>query len=96
MKGICVKRCWAHGANDTAKALIKVLFDNGLVPQFWCQHFTALRATLEAGIPTVRNRPGGHGQGTEVIQVPQHLVAYALHMTASAIVFLAESEKAMP
>jgi hypothetical protein len=54
----------------------------------------ALRSTLESGVPTARNKLGGHGQGTEVVEVPEHIVSYALHLTASAIVFLAEAEKA--
>ena len=96
MKSICAKRNWAHDPNARAKTLIEVLFDKGLVPTFWSSHFHALRSTLEAGVPTARNKLGGHGQGAQVVQVPKHLVAYVLHMTASAIVFLAEAEKALP
>ena len=96
MKSICAQRKWTHDPNSTSKALIQVLFDKGLVPQFWSQHFSALRSTLESGVPTARNRLGGHGQGTDVVQVPPHLVAYVLHQTASTIVFLAEAEKALP
>jgi hypothetical protein len=96
MKAICAKRKWRHDPNATAKALLDVIFDNGLVPAFWNQHFSALRATLEAGVPTARNRLGGHGQGTQVVQVPAHLAAYVLHLAASAIVFLAEAERSLP
>lgn len=94
MKSICAKRKWVHDANATSKALIKVLFDEGLVPQFWSQHFSGLRAMLESGIPTARNRLGGHGQGANVVQVPAYFVAYVLHQTASTIIFLVEAEKA--
>lgn len=96
MKVICAKRSWQHDPNATSSALIKVLFDNGLVPSFWTSHFSALRSTLEAGVPTARNRLGGHGQGAQVVQVPEYLAAYVLHLTASAILFLAEAEKALP
>lgn len=96
MKSICKKRLWIHDANATSKALIQVLFENGLVPQFWSQHFSALRATLESGVPTARNRLGGHGQGASVVQVPSYLVAYVLHQTAATIVFLVEAEKSLP
>lgn len=96
MKVICTKRNWPYDTNATAKGLLEAVFQNGLVPALLNQHFSALRATLEAGVPTVRNRLGGHGQGTQVTQVPDHLVAYTLHLTASAIVFLAEAEKALP
>jgi hypothetical protein len=96
MKAICVKRHWKHDPNATSNALLQVIFDNGLVPSFWNQHFSALRSTLESGVPTARNKLGGHGQGTQVVHVPEHLVAYVLHLTASAIVFLAEAEKSSP
>jgi len=96
MKAICTKRGWTYDPNATANTLIKILFDKGLVPSFWQQHFAALRSTLEAGVPTGRNKLGGHGQGVEVIQVPEHIVAYVLHLTASAIVFLGAAERALP
>jgi AbiJ N-terminal domain 4 len=96
MKSICAKRKWTHDANATSKALIQVLFDKGLVPTFWSQHFSALRSMLESGVPTARNRLGGHGQGANVVQVPSHLVVYVLHQTASTVVFLTEAEKALP
>jgi hypothetical protein len=33
--------------------------------------------------------------GTEVVEVPGYIVAYALHMTASTIVFLAQADEAL-
>lgn len=96
MKAICAKRKWKHDPNAGAKALLELLFDKGLVPTFWSQHFSALRSTLEAGVPTARNKLAGHGQGTQTVEVPEYIVGYALHLTASAIVFLAEAEKALP
>ena len=63
MKTICDKRRWGYAKNDTASKLLAVCFDNGLVPPFWVSHFSALRATLEAGVPTGRNKLSGHGQG---------------------------------
>ncbi len=96
MKAICGKRKWQHSPNATCSALIQCCFDNGLVPVFWTQQFSALRSTLESGVPTARNKLSGHGQGSAIVTVPQHLVAYVLHMTASAIVFLVESEQSLP
>lgn len=95
MKAICDKRKWQYPSNATCSTLIQCCFDNGLIPVFWTQQFSALRSTLESGVPTARNKLGGHGQGSSIVSVPQHLVAYVLHMTASAIVFLAESERSM-
>ncbi|MFZ1746399.1 MAG: hypothetical protein WBO24_17180 [Nitrospirales bacterium] len=96
MKSICAKREWAHDPNASSKALIKVLFDNEFIPQFWSQQFSALRAILENGVPAARNRLGGHGQGATVVQVPPYLVAYVLHQTAATIVFLVEAERSLP
>jgi hypothetical protein len=92
MKSICAKRRWQHAENATAKDLIQACLENGLIPSFWQSHFTSLRSLLESGVPTGRNRLGGHGQGPTPTDVPDHLVAFMLHMTASAIVFLAEAE----
>ena len=93
MKAICDKRGWSYNKNATAKSLIKVCFENGLIPSFWDQNYSALRSLLESSVPTGRNKLGAHGQGTSPISVPNHLVAYMLHMTASAIVFLATAEQ---
>jgi hypothetical protein len=95
MKAICNKRGWKYDANATSKALIKCCFDNGLIPAFWTQHFSGLRAMLESAVPTVRNRLGGHGQGSEIVDVPANLAAYTLHMTAATIVFLVQAETAL-
>lgn len=96
MKSIAASRQWTHDPGATAKPLIDLMFQKQLVPTFWSQHFSALRAMLESGVPTARNRLGGHGQGATVVDVPQHFVAFALHQTAAAIVFLAKAESELP
>ena len=96
MKSICAKRKWTHDPNATSSSLINLLFQKKLIPDFWRNYFSGLRATLEGGVPSARNSLGGHGQGVQVIEVPLHLVAFVLHQTAAAIVFLAKSEKEFP
>ncbi len=96
MKAICDKRRWSYSNNATAKPLIQVCFDNGLIPPFWQSHYSSLRSLLESSVPTGRNKLSGHGQGTTPEAVPDYLVAYMLHMTASAIVFLAEADEKAP
>lgn len=93
MKAICDKRKWPYQPNATSKALIQVCFDNDLVPSFWQQQLSSLRSMLESSIPTGRNKLSGHGQGTNPTTVPDYLVAYMLHMTASTLVFLTTAEK---
>ena len=92
IKSICDKRRWHYDERATASALIGICFDNQLVPSFWQAQFTALRSLLESGAPTARNKLSGHGQGAAPVPVPAHIAGYALHVTAAAIVFLAESE----
>ncbi|MEO3691687.1 STM4504/CBY_0614 family protein [Roseateles paludis] len=92
MKSIADARNWKRDQGATAKPLIDLMFERQLIPTFWTQHFSALRAMLESGVPTARNRLGGHGQGSAVVDVPPHYVAFALHQTAAAIVFLATAE----
>ena len=96
MKTICDRRAWNYDNGAAARALIKVCLDNGLIPSFWESHYSSLRSMLESGVPTGRNKLGGHGAGSTPVNVPTHLVAYMLHMTASAIVFLAEADKSLP
>ncbi|MER8672197.1 hypothetical protein NKH45_34935 [Mesorhizobium sp. M1156] len=95
MKAICDKRSWPYSSNDTASKLIGVLYDNGLVPSFWQGQLGSLRSLLESSIPTGRNKMAGHGQGSTPTNVPDHIAAYMLHMTASTLVFLTKAEEAL-
>lgn len=95
MKAICDKHDWQYQSNAAAKALITVCFENKLIPLFWQQQFNSLRSMLESSIPTGRNKLSGHGQGTMPTEVPEYLVAYMLHMTASTLVFLTTAEKSL-
>ena len=92
MKSVCDKRGWRYPSGAPAKILIDVCFKNGLISPFWQSHYSSLRGLLESSVPTVRNKLSGHGQGVKPVTVPTHIAAYALHMTASTIVFLAEAE----
>ncbi len=96
MKAICDKRGWQYNKSGTARELVKVCFDHGLIPPFWEQHYSSLRSLLESSVPAGRNKLSGHGQGAQPTSVPSYLVSYMLHMTASAIVFLAEAEASLP
>jgi len=96
MKAICHKRGWAYSQNDTAKKLIDICLVNGLVPAYLQTQVAALRSVLESGIPTVRNKLGGHGQGAQQVAVPAYFVSYVLHLTATTILFLVGAEKELP
>jgi len=96
MKAICDKRKWSYDKSATAKQLIAVVLDKELVPPFLQTHFASLRSGLESGVPTIRNKLGGHGQGAAPRVVPEHIVSYHLHLTASTILLLVECDKALP
>ena len=92
LKAICKARKWPYSETDTVKRLIEIVFDHQLIPSSLQSHFSALRSTLEARVPPLRNRLGGHGQGSQIVIVPESIAAYALHLTASNILLLARAE----
>jgi hypothetical protein len=59
------------------------------------EHLNGLAICLEAGVPTVRNKTSGHGQGTTPTTVSQEFASYVLHLTAANILFLGNSETAL-
>ena len=94
IKSICDARGWNHG-NQNGIRLIKIVLNKGLIPPFMESHFTALRKALEDGALTPRNQRSGHGQGSKIIPVPEYMAAYALHLAASNILFLAKANEQM-
>ena len=94
IKTICDARGWNHN-NKNGVRLIEIVFNEGLIPSFMQTHFTALRKTLEDGALNPRNQRSGHGQGSKIIPVPDYMAAYALHLTASNILFLAKANEEM-
>lgn len=95
IKTIAKRRKWAFAPTATASALIKIVFDQGLLSSSYEGFFGALKSVLEAGLPTVRNKStASHGQGETVVEVPAHVAGFALHLAASSIVLLVEADKA--
>ncbi|AZM95024.1 STM4504/CBY_0614 family protein [Vreelandella venusta] len=88
MKGVCKQHSWEFKESDPAKKLINICLENKLVPEYLQNQFSSLRILLESGVPTIRNREGGHGQGPELSTVPEHFASYTLHLTASNLLFL--------
>jgi hypothetical protein len=93
MKAIHDIHSWPYNPNDTAKKLINSCLVNNLVPEYLQNQFSSVRTLLESGIPTVRNKNGGHGQGAEITKVPEHLASYTLHLTATNLLFLTNCEE---
>jgi hypothetical protein len=90
MKIICKEKGWTYNQTDTAKKLIQVCFQNGLVPTFTQNQFTSLLSLLESGIPTIRNKLGGHGQGQTPQIVDDEITRYGINLAGTNIIFLVE------
>lgn len=89
MKTICEKKGYAYNAKkNTAKDLISILENNNFYPSYLNNHLTSLRTTLESGLPALRNKNSGHGQGAAVVDIPDEFTEYALHLAATNIVLL--------
>ena len=93
MKIIIAANEWVVDSDASAAKLIQVCFDNGLLPSSLISHFSGLRTTLESGLPTVRNKFAGHGDGIKVVEVPEYLAQYAINLAASNIVLLVNAYK---
>ncbi|RFM31230.1 STM4504/CBY_0614 family protein, partial [Chitinophaga silvisoli] len=90
MKIICKEKGWEYDQHDPAKKLIKICFQNELVPTFTQNQFTSLQNLLESGIPTIRNKLGGHGQGPIPQKVDDEMTRYGMNLTGANIIFLIE------
>lgn len=95
MKAICDARGWVYDPTAPAKKLVSRVLDEGLIPQSLQNQLNQFASLMEA-LPTVRNKMGGHGQGAEVIDVPEYFAAHALHLAAANIVLLVEAYRALP
>ncbi|SFF11624.1 hypothetical protein SAMN05216167_12934 [Spirosoma endophyticum] len=90
MKIICSQKKWKYDQKDTASKLIKACAENGLFQSFSETQLGSLKNLLEGGIPTIRNKFGGHGQGEVIQQVDSKLTRYCLNMTGTTIIFMIE------
>lgn len=96
LKIICTKRGWPYDQKDTAKKLISIVLSNGLLPNFMQNQLNILQTLLESGVPTVRNKLAGHGQGPQVRAMPSYIASYVLHLTATTILLLANADTVQP
>lgn len=90
LKIICSQKKLGYNQKDTSSKLIQIVFDNNFIPVYLQTKMKSLRSLLESGIPTIRNRNSGHGQGTTPITVDDSLASFCLNLTGSTIKFLLE------
>lgn len=93
MKAIHDKRQWEYNQHDTASKLVNSCLSHNLIPSYLQSQFTSLKTMLETGVPTIRNRNAGHGQGADVKAVPEEMASYMLHLTATNLLFLTKCEQ---
>ncbi len=92
-KAIFDKKGWPYKKGARISDLAKVARDNGLWPNYLDASFDQLIATLQSGLPKIRDNDSVHGQGAKSKDVPGYIAAYALHLAASKIVFITEAAK---
>ena len=95
-KAIFDAKGWAYQKGARISDLIKVARANGLWPDYLDNSFDQLIATLQSGLPKIRDNDASHGQGATPKEVPSYLAAYALHLAASKIVLLGSAAAALP
>ena len=95
LKAICDQKGWRYPEGARASDLLKLVRAKDLLPDYLDRSFDQLIATLKSGLPEVRNEEGAHGQGATPRKTPNYVAAYALHLAAANILFLAEAHKAM-
>lgn len=91
LKAVFDKKRWAYNKGARISDLLKVARANRLWPDYLDTSFDQLVATLQSGLPKIRDNDASHGQGAVPREVPAPIAAYALHLAASKIVFIVES-----
>ena len=72
---------------DNASKLLQILYDNDVIYTH-TQEFTDNLKKILQGLPTIRNKQSGHGQGLNPIEIYKSYAGLSLHLAGSFIVFL--------
>ena len=72
---------------DNASKLLQILYDNDVI-YIHTQEFTNNLKKMLQGLPTIRNKQSGHGQGLDSIEIYKSYAGLSLHLAGSFIVFL--------
>jgi hypothetical protein len=91
LKVVCDARGWTYRKGDTVERLLAVVQRERLFPDYLGGYFTNLIGAMKAGVPKIRDRQGGHGAAPGDDPVPDHIAAFALHLTAANIVMLVKA-----
>jgi AbiJ N-terminal domain 4 len=94
LKVICDARGWTYQKGDTVERLLAIVCREGLFPDYLGGYFNNLVGAMKAGVPKIRDRQGGHGAAPGDDPLPDHIAAFALHLTAANIVMLVKAHRA--
>ena len=86
----CICECKGYHYNPTSDSCSKLLNNlktNSFYPDYLDSQLNGIETCLR-GVPTLRNKIAGHGQGSEVVYIPESYARYALNMVASSMLFL--------
>lgn len=78
--------------SSTLSSLIETLKNNNFLPNYSTESLNGLAKVLNT-IGNIRNNNGGHGTGVEKRKIDQSFITYAMHSTASALLFLLQRQK---
>lgn len=95
LKAICDAEEWSYEKGDTAGRLVSLVKQEGLFTHAFDKSFDTYVATLKSGLPAIRNDVGAHGEGVAAAAVTAQIARFALNLTASNLIFLAESYNAL-
>lgn len=92
-KTIFDQKGWTYPKGARISDLVKVARANTLWPDYLDASFDQLVATLQSGLPKIRDNDASHGQGATPKTVPGYIAGYALHLAACKIIFITEAAK---
>jgi hypothetical protein len=95
LKTICHNEKWEYKKGKaTMSALVPICMSHGLIPSYLQTQVSSISTLIEQGVSTIRNNSAAHANdATDIRVIPQSLVSYTLHLTATNIVFISESYK---
>jgi len=89
LKSILDKCALKYPPDANVPKLIDILLDSGkIAPKYLDDSLKSVWQVLKSGVPTIRNKEAGHGQGLTVKGLQKSYAELALHLSGTYIVFL--------
>ena len=95
LKIICDLEGWTYDSGDRAKELVSLVNSKGLFTRDLDKGLDTYIALLKTGLPIIRDNTARHGEGIAAKAVTAGMARYAINLTASNIVFLADAYSAL-